>query len=83
MVRDVPVSEAEGLIVLAWRSGEEGLHLAVRGQPGEVRLRCRCNRSHWIVREEFSPGGARLVVSCHGCRTGRDFVLEGAELPSR
>jgi len=68
--------------VVGWHSTEEGLFLRIRGQAEDVRLRCECGRCHWIVREQYSPEGARLLVSCHSCGRRQTFVLEGARLPA-
>lgn len=77
-MRDATLESLAGVVVLAWRSGEDGLRLNVRGQGDEVRLRCRCDRSHWIVREQVGTEGTRLLVSCHNCgRSGR-WAIEGA-----
>lgn len=81
MVRDLPFDASDGLVVLRWRTAEEGLFLTVRGESEEVRLRCRCSRCHWIVREQFGSDSARLIVTCHNCGTRQEFLLEGARLP--
>jgi len=81
MVRDLPLEDSQGLVILHWHSSEEGLHITARGQHEEIRLRCGCGRCHWIIREQFRPEGPRLVVSCHNCGRRMDFVLEGAGLP--
>lgn len=78
MVREVPVDSAHGLVVLAWRSGEDGISIRARGQADEIRLRCVCGRCHWIVRELFSGSTATLMLSCHNCGTKQTFLLEGA-----
>ena len=82
MTRDVRIDAAQGIVVLGWRSGEAGLSLRVRGQNEDIRLVCRCGRSHWLVRERFSVGSAYLSVTCHGCGTQGTFVLEGVSLPA-
>jgi hypothetical protein len=82
IVRDVRIEAAGGIVVQSWRSAEDGLFLLVRGQEGEVRLVCRCGRSHWIVREQFAPGTASLIVTCHTCGTRGSFVLDGVTLPA-
>lgn len=82
MTRDVRIDSAPGTIVLGWKSGAEGLFLRVRGQDEEVRLVCRCDRSHWLVREQFSGGIASLSVTCHSCGTRGTFVMEGVRLPA-
>jgi hypothetical protein len=82
MVREVRIEAAAGIIVRGWRSGEDGLFLRVRAQSDEVRLVCRCGRSHWIVREQFSPGTASLIVMCHTCGTRGSFLMEGVALPA-
>ena len=80
MVRDIRIEAAEGIVVRGWRSGEDGLFLRVRGQGDEVRLVCRCGRSHWIVREQVAPGRASLIVTCRTCGTRGSFVMEGVTL---
>jgi hypothetical protein len=82
MPRDVGIDAARGIVVLGWRSGEDGLWLRVRGQKDEVRLVCRCGRSHWVVRELFADGTASLMVTCHSCGTRGSFTLEGVTLPA-
>lgn len=82
MTRDVRIDAAQGIVVLGWRSGEEGLSLRVRGQSDDVRLVCRCGRSHWLVREQFTGAAPTLSVTCHGCGTRGLFVLEGVSLPA-
>ena len=82
MARDVRIETAQGIVVLKWRSGEEGLFLRARGQPEEVRLVCRCSRSHWIVREQFVSGNVSLVVTCHTCGMRGSFLMEGVTLPA-
>jgi len=81
MTREVPIDAASGFVILSWRSGEDGLSLRVRGQSEEVHLVCRCGRSHWIVRENFSDGRAMLVVTCHNCGTRAAFPRESMSLP--
>jgi len=83
MVREIEAVRAQGLVVLGWRTAEDGLHLKVRGQTDEVLPRCpRCSRTHWIVREQFLPGSARILLSCHNCGTKVSYLLEGATLPA-
>ncbi len=82
MVRDVRVEAATGIVVQGWRSSEDGLFLRARGQSDEVRLVCRCGRSHWIVREQFAPGRAFLIVTCHNDGTRGSFLMEGVVLPA-
>ncbi len=82
MVREVSVEASAGAVVLAWRTGDQGLRLRVRGQDDEILLRCRCDRSHWIIREQFAADGAHLLVSCHSCGRRALYVLEGAQLPA-
>jgi len=43
---------------------------------------CRCGRSHWLVREQFSGGIVSLSVTCHSCGTRGTFVMEGVKLPT-
>lgn len=81
-MKEIDLNESRGLVVLAWRSGEDGLYLKARGQGEEIRLRCLCGRCHWIVRDQFVPEGARLVVSCHSCGRRMTYVLEGVGLPA-
>lgn len=83
MTQEIPLDSAQGMVVAGWRSGENGLSLRVRGQKEDIRLVCRCGRSHWLVREQFSGGEASLAVTCHGCGTRGTFVLEGVSLPTR
>jgi len=82
MFRDVPIAATRGIVVLSWRSREDGLTLRVRGQNEELRLVCTCGRSHWVVREYFADGAASLVVTCHSCGTRGAFTLEGVSLPA-
>ncbi len=82
MPRDVPIDAARGIVVMGWHSREDGLSLRVRGQNEEVRLVCRCGRSHWVVREHFANGAASLLVTCHSCGTRGTFPLEGVSLPA-
>jgi len=82
MIRDVPIDAAHGIVIQRWRSTEDGLFLRARGQPEEVRLVCRCGRSHWIVREQFAAGSASLIVTCHACGTRGSFLMEGVTLPA-
>ena len=81
MVLDLGIDDAPGIVVLAWRSAEPGLVLRVRGQGDEVRLRCRCGRCHWIVREQFAGDRVSLVVSCHTCGVRGTYEMEGPVLP--
>ncbi len=81
-IRDVRIDAAHGIVVQGWRSAEDGLFLRARGQPEEVRLVCRCGRSHWIVREQFAIGSASLIVTCHTCGTRGSFLMEGVALPA-
>ncbi|HLB67325.1 MAG TPA: hypothetical protein VJN63_02425 [Thermoplasmata archaeon] len=81
MVLDVGIDDSSGIVVLAWRSGEQGLILHVRGQGDEVRLKCRCGRCHWIVREQFEDDRVQLLISCHTCGVRGTYVMEGAVLP--
>jgi hypothetical protein len=82
MARDVPFSSSQGLVVLSWRSGDEGVFFTVRGEGEEVRLLCVCGRCHWIVQERSDSEGAHVGVTCHNCGRRQTFVLGGAELPS-
>ncbi|MEK6986810.1 MAG: hypothetical protein AABX97_01790 [Candidatus Thermoplasmatota archaeon] len=82
MVRDVRLDAAGGLVLLSWRTAEDGLFLTVPGQGEEVRLQCICGRCHWIVREQFQPDRAQLLVSCHNCGERTTFLIEGAKLPA-
>ncbi|HYY47509.1 MAG TPA: hypothetical protein VFA17_02365 [Thermoplasmata archaeon] len=81
MPREIRLDSAQGIVVLQWRTGEDGLSLRVRGQSQDVRLVCGCGRSHWLVREESARGSASLVVTCHGCGTQGTFVLESVSPP--
>ena len=82
MVRDVRFDAAPGMVVLGWRSTEDGLFLKARGQSEDVRLVCGCGRCHWIVREQFSSAGANLLVTCHNCGQKTSFMMEGVSLPA-
>ncbi len=82
MVHEVRIEAAPGIVVRGWRSGEDGLFLRARGQTDEVRLVCRCGRSHWIVREAFAGGKVTLIVTCHTCGTRGSFLMEGVALPA-
>ena len=82
MNRDVRIDSASGIIVLGRKSGAEGLFLRVRGHAEDVRLVCRCGRSHWLVREQFSGGIVSLSVTCHSCGTRGTFVMEDVKLPT-
>ena len=82
MPRDLRIDAAQGIIVVRWKTAADGLFLRVRGQADDVRLVCRCGRSHWVVREQFMGGGASLVVRCHHCGSIGSFVLEGVRLPT-
>ena len=77
MVRDVPFAESLGLVVLHWRSTDEGLFLKVRGHQEGVRLVSRCGRCHWIVPEKSPSGGPPLVFPCHACNEQMTYALEG------
>ena len=81
-IREVHINAAQGIVVQGWRSTEDGLFLRVRGQPEEVRLVCVCERSHWIVREQFVAGSAALILICHTCGTRGSFLMEGVTLPA-
>jgi hypothetical protein len=76
MIRDLQFDESAGTVVLAWKSSEDGLLLRVRGQPEDVRLVCRCGRTHWIVHEDDSSTGAVLLLTCHHCGTRGTFPIE-------
>ena len=82
MARDVRIEAARRIVVQGWRTGEDGLFLRARGQHEEVRLVCRCGRSHWIVREQFVSGNVSLVVTCHTCGMRSSFFMEGVTLPA-
>ncbi len=82
MVLDVRIDAANGLVLLSWRTAGDGLFLTARGQNDEVRLQCICGRCHWIVREQFQPDRAQLLVTCHNCGQRRAFPVEGARLPA-
>lgn len=77
MVREMSVDGSEGLVVLGWRAAEDGLYFRARGEGDEIRLRCRCGRCHWIVREQPAGGAWSLRVSCHNCGVRTSFALEG------
>jgi hypothetical protein len=81
-IREVRIDAAHGIVVQRWRSTEDGLFLRARGQPEEVRLVCRCGRSHWIVREHFAIESASLIVTCHTCGTRGSFLMESVTLPT-
>lgn len=80
MPRDVRVDEAIGIVVMGWKSTEDGLFLRVRGQKDEVRVVCVCGRSHWIIRERLSGNAPDLVLTCHHCGTRGAFLMEGVSL---
>jgi len=82
MVRDLRYDAALGMVILGWKSTEDGLHLRVRGSDDDVRLRCHCGRCHWLVREQFSGGRALLLLTCHSCGQRASFVMEGVTLPA-
>jgi len=82
MPRDVRIDHAMGIIILGWKSSEDGLFLRIRGQTEDVRMVCLCSRSHWIVRENFSGDGASLVLTCHHCGNRGSFLMEGVSLPA-
>ena len=44
MILDVRLDAANGLVVLSWRTAEDGLFLTARGRNDEVRLQCICGR---------------------------------------
>lgn len=75
MPRDVHLEQALGIIVIGWRTSEDGLLLRVGGD--EIRLICRCGRSHWIVHESIGGDRAILVLVCHACGTRATFEMEG------
>lgn len=76
MVREIPCDAAQSLVLVGWRSAEDGLFLRARGEADEARLQCRCGRCHWIVHEHVDAAGGRLLVTCHNCGTRAAFVLE-------
>ena len=82
MVRDVRYDAAPSMVILGWKSLEDGLHLRVRGVDDDVRVECHCGRFHWIVREQFSGGRALLLLTCHNCGQRVSFVIEGVRLPT-
>ncbi len=82
MVKDVPISNLSGAVVTAWRVEDHiNLLLAVRGQSDEVRLKCRCERGHWIVRERPAERPPTFLATCHNCGTRLELPLDPA--PSR
>ncbi|HEY4705428.1 MAG TPA: hypothetical protein VII27_06825 [Thermoplasmata archaeon] len=79
MVKDVPISNLAGAVVTAWRVVDHiNLLLAVRGQADEVRLKCRCERGHWIVRERPAEHPPKFLATCHNCGTRLELLLEPA-----
>ena len=82
MVRDVRSDAAAGIVVLGWRSAEDGLFLKARGQDEDIRIVCHCGRCHWIIREQFSLGQVLLALTCHNCGQRASFVMEGVSLPA-
>ncbi|TLZ85715.1 MAG: hypothetical protein E6K00_08095 [Methanobacteriota archaeon] len=80
MTRDVRIDSSQGILVRGWKSGSEGFLLQIRAHDEEVRLLCRCGRSHWLVREQFSGGVPSLSVTCHSCGTRGTFAMEGVKL---
>ncbi len=83
IVREVSVDRSQGIVVRGWRATEEGLLLRTLDQAEEVRLKCVCGRCHWIVREQHTPDGVRLLVTCHGCGTRGSLRFQAAPLPAR
>ena len=81
MTRDLRLDAVQGRIVLAWHTDEDGLFLRFAAEETDVRLVCRCGRSHWIVREYFPPAPATLAVTCHGCGTRGTFPLDVVRTP--
>ncbi len=82
MVRDLRYDAAPGMVILGWKSMEDGLHLRVRGSDDHVRLQCHCGRCHWLVREQFSGGRALLLLTCHSCGQRASFAMEDVSLPA-
>lgn len=80
MKRDLRVDAVQKTVV-AWHTDENGLFLRLRGEDSDLRLVCRCGRSHWIVREHFAPATASLAVACHACGTRGTFSLEAVRPP--
>jgi len=80
MTRDIRIDSSRGIIVRGWKSGLEGLLLQIRAQDEDVRLICRCGRSHWLVREQFWGANPSLSLICHGCGTRGAFAMEGVKL---
>ncbi len=81
-VREVAAPELTGAVVTGWRVVDYvQLLLAVRGQPEEIRLKCRCELGHWIVREHTGKDGRTLLATCHNCGNRVELLLEGARLP--
>ena len=77
MPGELSIDTATGLVVLGWRTAPDGLYFRAKGEGDEVRLRCRCGRCHWIVREHYGAGAWTLRVSCHNCGVHGAFPLEG------
>ncbi len=78
-MRDVAVSELAGAVVTGWRVVDHiDLLLAIRGQPEEIRLLCRCERGHWIVRERPGERPPKFLATCHNCGNRLELLLEPA-----
>lgn len=75
MPRDLPLDQALRMTVLSWKSTEDGLLMRVGGE--DIRLVCRCGRSHWIVHESLVGNRASLILVCHNCGTRATFEIEG------
>jgi hypothetical protein len=83
MARDVRIDQASRAVVLGWKSSEDGLLLRVHGETDEIRLVCRCGRSHWIVHEQQDTEHARLVLVCHHCGDRGTLEMEGVRTAAR
>lgn len=75
-VREISLDESQRLTVQGWQATEEGLFLRTADGPDEVRLKCVCGRCHWIIREQQTADGARLVVTCHSCGSRGSFQFQ-------
>lgn len=78
MAGHVTPAEAQALVVVGWRSSEDGLFLRFRGRAEEFRLQSQCGRCHWLVHEHGAGGDRRLLVTCHACREHYALALEPA-----
>lgn len=75
MTSFVAVGEVEGRAARAWHTEPDGT-LEIAFEEGKLfRIRCRCDRCHWIVRTRTSGGTVKLDIRCHSCGTAASFPL--------